>query len=424
MRITDLTRFAASGLAKSRTRTTLTATAIVVASFTLTVTSGVGAGISSYIDETMASIGSTNTMQVTKPLEGADGGPAEYTGAAQVNGDFGSTNQTLTTEDIEDAAAISGVTSVEADLPVSVSYIQVEGAETAYSSSLSGVSGDQPPILQAGLAPTDEELGLVIPNDYVETLGFDTPADAVGQGISLGFRDAEGAEETQEATITGVLEQSLAPTTMPLGSPTLLQTIYDTQVAGLTEDQLPQPSTATLTFDENLSDADIEAIQTALVDLGLEGATTADRLGMFATVVDVITGILLGFAVVALIAASFGIVNTLLMSVQERTRDIGLFKAHGMSSRKIFALFTVEAVGIGLIGAVVGSGIGVGLGLLANQVLTTGALADLPGLNAFAVDLPTQGLIVAIIALVAFAAGTIPAARAAQKNPIAALRYE
>lgn len=424
MRITDLTRFAASGLAKSRTRTTLTATAIVVASFTLTITSGVGAGISSYIDETMASIGSTNTMQVTKPLEGADGGPAEYTGAAQVNGDFGSTNQTLTADDIADAAEIPGVTSVSADLPVSVSYIQVDGADTPYTSGLGGVSGDQPPILQAGAAPTDSELGLVIPNDYVDTLGFEDANAAVGQDVILGFRDSAGAVQTQEATITGVLEQSLAPTTTPLGSTELMQTIYDAQVLGLSEDQLPQSSTATLTFSEDLSEDEIEAIQTALVDLGLEGATTADRLGMFATVVDVITGILLGFAVIALIAASFGIVNTLLMSVQERTREIGLFKAHGMSSPKVFSLFTIEAIGIGLIGGVVGSGLGIGLGLIANQVLTTGALADLPGLNAFAVDLPTQGLIIAVIALVAFAAGTIPAARAAQKDPITALRYE
>lgn len=424
MKTTDLTRFAASGLAKSRTRTTLTATAIVVAAFTLTLTSGVGAGISSYIDDTMSNIGSTNTMQLTKPLAGDDGGPAEYTGAAQVRGDFGATNQTLTQEDIDAAASLAGVVTVTSDLPISVDFLQVVGDETKYTSGLSGVSGDQPPILKTGVAPADDAAEIVIPNNYVETLGFATADEAVSTEVLIGFKDSTGADLTQEATITGVIEQSLAPTANPLGSTSLLESIYDEQVAGLDADQLPQPSSATLTFDENLTQAEIETLQSALVAEGLDGATTADRLGMFATVVDVITGILLGFAVIALIAASFGIVNTLLMSVQERTRDIGLFKAHGMSSGKVFGLFTIEAVGIGLIGAFVGSGLGVGLGLIANQILTTGMLADLPGLNAFAVDLPSLALIIAIIAVVAFAAGTIPAARAARKNPIAALRYE
>lgn len=424
MRITDLTRFAASGLARSRTRTTLTATAIVVAAFTLTVTSGVGAGISSYIDETMSGIGSANTMQLTKPLEDADGGPAEYTGATSVRGDFGATNQTLSDDDVAAAAGLPGVLSVTADVPVSVSYLQLDGSDTKYTSGLAGISGDQSPLLESGVAPAADELGVLLPHDYLESLGFATAGDAIGRRVLLGFRVADGTEATQEATVTGVLQQSLAPTPNPLGSTALLTAIYDAQVEGLSDDQLPQAAAATLTFDPALTTVEIEALQASLVELGLDGATTADRLGMFATVVDVITGILVGFAVVALIAASFGIVNTLLMSVQERTRDIGLFKAHGMSSGSVFALFTIEAVGIGLIGALVGSALGMGLGLVANQVLTTGALADLPGLNAFAVNPPTQALIVGVIALVAFTAGTIPAARAARKNPIAALRYE
>ena len=64
------------------------------------------------------------------------------------------------------------------------------------------------------------------------------------------------------------------------------------------------------------------------------------------------------FAVIALIAAGFGIINTLLMSVQERTREIGLMKAMGLGGGRIFAMFSIEAIFIGFLGSAIGAAIG------------------------------------------------------------------
>mgnify|MGYP002719660966 FL=1 len=117
-------------------------------------------------------------------------------------------------------------------------------------------------------------------------------------------------------------------------------------------------------------------------------------------------------------------INTLLMSVQERTREIGLMKSLGMSSGKVFTLFSMEAVMIGLMGSVVGVGLGLAVGFGANALLVNGALKDVAGLTLFALNplaiLGTIGLIL----LIAFLAGTLPALRAARKDPISALRYE
>lgn len=136
------------------------------------------------------------------------------------------------------------------------------------------------------------------------------------------------------------------------------------------------------------------------------------------------TWVLNGFALIALLAASFGIVNTLLMSVQERTREIGLMKALGMTSGKVFGLFSMEAVLIGVMGSVIGVGLGIGVGAGGNAALVEGPLSDVAGLTLFTVEPVSIAAIVILIIIIAFLAGTLPARRASKKNPILALRYE
>src|SRR5699024_9415176 len=135
-------------------------------------------------------------------------------------------------------------------------------------------------------------------------------------------------------------------------------------------------------------EANQQAVLDALEDEGLMGMTLEDLLGMIQGVIDAIACVLYGFALIALLAASFGIVNALLMSVQERTREIGLMKALGMSSGKVFGLFSMEAVVIGILGSVVGLVAGLVAGFAANAILTgpDGPLGEVGGLTLFAAD--------------------------------------
>ena len=95
---------------------------------------------------------------------------------------------------------------------------------------------------------------------------------------------------------------------------------------------------------------------------------------MFRAVINAVVWILNACAVIALVAAGLGIVNTLLMSVQERTREIGLMKAVGMSGGRVFCLFSLEAVFIGFLGAVVGAVTGVVGGSALSGALAEGFL--------------------------------------------------
>ena len=129
-------------------------------------------------------------------------------------------------------------------------------------------------------------------------------------------------------------------------------------------------------------------------------------------------------AFIALLAASFGIINTLVIAVLERTKEIGLQKALGMGRGKIFAVFSLESVLIGFWGALLGIVGGIIVGLVANQVLMRAYAASFEGYTLFVFTVPSIILVMLIVCSIAFVAGVMPAIRASRLNPIESLRYE
>lgn len=170
--------------------------------------------------------------------------------------------------------------------------------------------------------------------------------------------------------------------------------------------------------------AEIDSVKAQLAENDLSGQTVADQLGVVQTVINGIIAVLSAFAVIALVAASFGIINTLLMSVQERTRENGLMKAMGLSNPRVFALFSLEAVVIGFLGSALGALVAIALGTGISAVASQALLAQLPGLTILLFEPANVVGVILGIMVIAFVSGVLPAARAARKNPIDALRYE
>jgi putative ABC transport system permease protein len=131
------------------------------------------------------------------------------------------------------------------------------------------------------------------------------------------------------------------------------------------------------------------------------------------------------FGSLALVVASLGIVNTLVMAILERRREIGILKALGAADRDVRMLFFVEAGAMGLLGGV----FGVLIGWLIGRAINFGtniylARQALPAISVTAVPWWMVGLAIAFSILVSLAAGMYPASRAARLDPVQALRYE
>ena len=427
MRTTDLIRSATGNVLRSKLRTSLAGIAVLIGSFTLVLTVGVGSGVNAYIADTVNSIGAPTTMELDRSDDTADGDLPVYDADAGTvtRPGFSGSGLGITKQQLEDARALPGVISVEPIDTILVDYIQRPGHEQ-YSSGLSAPQHDNVFQMSTGTEPDDDQANyeVAVPANYVGALDYPDEAAIIGEDLTFGFRDQTGAERTVTATVTGVILPSVVPATTPVGNSALISHIADTQAVGAPSGTAAPIASASLVFDANFTEADINQLKDDLTAIGLEGATVSDRIGTFKTVIDGIVLILAAFALIALVTGAFGVANTLLMSVQERTREIGLLKALGTSRSQIFSLFALEAILIGLLGALLGGGLAATTGVVANGILQDGVLSTLPGLSVYAVDPLTLALVLAIIVAITFIAGTAPAIRAARKEPIEALRYE
>ncbi|WP_121821133.1 ABC transporter permease [Halostella salina] len=149
-------------------------------------------------------------------------------------------------------------------------------------------------------------------------------------------------------------------------------------------------------------------------DLELTLQTSEELLDQLRTVLDQLTSFVTGIAVISLIVGAIGIANIMLVSVTERTREIGIMKAVGAQNRDVLTLFLTEAVILGVMGAVGGVLLGAAGGWAVTEY------ADLPLTYPF----EWFAVAVAVGVLVGIAAGLYPAWRAARTDPIEALRYE
>jgi len=159
--------------------------------------------------------------------------------------------------------------------------------------------------------------------------------------------------------------------------------------------------------------------------IGFETITAEDIIAMFTRVAYIIALVLGAIGAISLGVATIGIINTMVMAIMERTREIGVMRACGARKKTVRRLFMFEAASLGFLGGVIGILLGIVISKIANFFINKLLLSqNMAGENVISLPL---WLILATIFITTFLgllSGLYPAHRAARLNPVEALRYE
>ena len=417
---------------QDKLRTILTVISVFIGAFTIALTSAVNFGVNDYIDKQVGIFGNDSTiLEISKKTESSPfsspEGPTEYSPDKISIGMAGLSFETLSDEDIKKIKAIDGIEKVEPNKSVSIEYIEGIDNKKFLISARSAISGmvlDTKSGRPIDISSAQPEINL--PASYIEALGFKNDEDAIDTTIKLAVKNsATGKIKTTTAKVVGVLNKSLVQDMVGFYNQSVLDEVSELQIAGLPNAMKQSYIGAIANLESDFVSGDnLEKVKKELDRKGYSGTTIEDRIGMVRNIVNAITGALVLFGAIALLAASFGIINTLYMSVQERTREIGLLKAMGMSRGRIFRIFSLEAIMIGFWGSLLGLGAAMLVGRTINNYATETFLKGLEGFS-LTIFTPLNGLVVCLtIMAIAFIAGALPSLRAAKQDPIEALRYE
>lgn len=453
MRRLDIVRRAGRNLNQAKARTLLTSLAIAVGAFTLTLSLAAGNGARDYADKLLKNNIDPQALFITKDESvtsgrGGNTGLREYSDNSVTGYRAGSTVQMLTKNDIAKIEARSDLTQVVPIYGLSPTYVQFQGVDKKYSAPVSYYDATITNEALAGNVPKPgqqiDDSQVVVPEEFAAQLGI-KPADFIGRQVMVTFTRAAQSptsEQIQQAFLAGG-QEAVANLVKPE-----TKTYTFTVSAVVKKSSLALASTPQLHISTNavriandfaegssatagqvvgvtaIAKGDPEVVKQAIKKAyGFSVQTAKDLQNVLFTFVGILQGIVAGFAVLALIASVFGIVNTQYISVLERTSQIGLMKALGMRRRDIAKLFRYEAAWIGFLGGVIGAALATAAGVALNPVITKQlSLGDGNYLLVFS-WWQTIVLICSLM-VIAVVAGWFPARKAARLDPIEALRTE
>lgn len=436
MRLFDLIITANHNLFRNKTRTFLTILAIFIGSFTIILSNAINTGVNDFIDKQVENVGGDGYIEImpkaiNEQIESIMSGNSSV---REYDPNKGSIETSfITDQDLEKIRAVDGIKKINAYHSASTEFVTSSHTDKRYdiNVSLSPDNALHTDMLVGHQVDADSpENQIMLAEDYVKALGFESNEAIVGQTVTIGVKqnakclmvtNPEDCIVTVNATVTGIQ----APGVLSFASNGKVNLALNNALYDLAMEGVPDSTKNRSYFAIGSADpAKLDQIRETLGNLGFEVSTVDDTAGSIRTFFDIILVVFNIFGGIALLAAAIGIINTLFMSVQERTREIGLMKAMGMSSGKIFLEFSLEAILLGFWGSVVGIIFSMLIGKLINVGAHETFLAGFPTFELVIFSPLNMLIITLIIMAIAFIAGTAPARRASKQNPIDALRYE
>jgi putative ABC transport system permease protein len=403
MRTMELVRLALSRLGSSRLRAALTMLGVIIGVASVVSLVAVGQGATSGVTKQLQDLG-TNLLTVNPG--------ATTTGFTR--GAAGSAN-TLTIEDAEAIQALPGVAAVEPE--ISTSQFVVAGSQNT-TTTIIGTTGAYTTVRNFDVWQGSTLNGAAVDATLHEAVLGATTADdlglsasSIGNTITIGGLPFQVVGILQAKGSTGPVSQDdqiLVPYTVVQDEFSPGDKVRTIGISVSSPDQIDTVKAEITTLLETRHDIAIG---------GTDDFTIADQAQLLTTVggvSDLLTLLLAGIASISLLVGGIGIMNIMLVSVRERTREIGIRKAIGARGRDILAQFLVEALVLSLLGGLIGIVIGIGVSVLIGQLAGWGFV--------FSPVTPVVAVLFSLLVGVVF--GVWPARQAARLDPIVALRYE
>jgi putative ABC transport system permease protein len=410
MNFADTLRNAWDAIRTHKLRSMLTSLGILIGIAAVVLTVGLGQGAQQQVSKQLAALG--GNLLIVSPGSSTSSG---------VRGGFGSASS-LTTADATALGSETAAPDIAAVAPVSQSSAtELDNGSTNWTTTVVGTTPAWATVRSRTLSSgrfinADDEKNAAA----VVVLGSDTarelfgPLDPVGQSVTInsvpykviGVLTSAGSDSTTNLDDQAIMPISTAAQRVVGGSNrTSVQTIY---IKATSEDRLSsayQEADALLAYRHSVtsgstSDFTITTQQSVLTTTSSVNGTLAD--------------LLIGVAALSLIVGGIGVMNIMLVSVKERTREIGLRKALGGTPALIRRQFLSEASMLGLTGGLLGVAAGVGAALTLPHFIS----------NPVAISIPWILIAIAVAIAIGVGFGVYPAARAAKLSPIDALRSE
>ncbi|MFA6271625.1 MAG: ABC transporter permease [Patescibacteria group bacterium] len=412
MNIFESIRFALSAIWANRMRSVLTMLGIII-------------GVFSVI--TLVSIGDGVKQEFTGAVDSLGGNLAAVIAGDITNGEMNPTSfMSMSSLTMGDVDAISEVENVKAVAPLMI-----------VPSAVTPPVGN--PYLPMVLATNDQMNKIVdiksTEGRYISAEDIKNKAKVILVGRDAAKRDFEGSPIGQkvkvleeEFEVIGVVETEVGflsgggeDSNMMTSQMPNLHEAYTIPIS-TAEDTLEALNIFRIMINFNSTEAVAPGVD-IINDLMLERhkgikdfsvLTTDDMLDLFDDFFGILTNAIVGIAAISLIVGGIGIMNIMLVSVTERTREIGIRKALGASGMNILSQFLIESSVLSLLGGF----IGVGLAYVVTQLITK--YYGIPAL----ITVYSLALAFGVSVFVGIVFGIMPASKAARKNPIDALRYE